>query len=120
MLLITNGAVPVLLTVVSAFFTVRFAVPVVSTVTPLNATTAWTPVPVNATVCVPAPSLTFMVTVRAVVLFGVNVTLIVQFPPTGTLAAQLFVCVKLALPVPVNVTPVNDSGPTPVLVNCTG
>jgi hypothetical protein len=51
---------------------------------------------------------------------GVNVTLMVQFPLTGTLVPQLLVCVKFALFVPVNVKPVSVSGTLPVLVNVTG
>lgn len=73
------------------------------------------PVPLSATVCVPAPSFNVIAAVLEPAADGVNVTLIVQVAPIATLVPHMFVCAKLVRFAPVRVMLVIDSATFPVL-----
>lgn len=51
---------------------------------------------------------------------GLNVTLMVQLPPTGTGALQVLVCANCAGFAPLKIMVPTVSGPTPVFVRVTG
>src|SRR5208337_4154323 len=117
----------------------RAAVPVFCTVTKLGALATFfsslpnatevgsvvyagrTPVPVSATVCVPAPApaLTFKVACIGPVQVGLNTTLIVQVVPTATDVPQVLVCENWPGFAPESVMFVRGSAKVPVFCTVT-
>ena len=79
------------------------------------------PVPLSATVCVPAPPppVTFSVAVFDPVEVGLNTTLIVQVAPTPTEVPQVLVCENWPGVVPESVMLVIGSATLPVFVTVT-
>jgi hypothetical protein len=73
------------------------------------------PVPLRATVCVPAPppALTFSVAAFDPVEVGLNTTLIVQFPPITTAVPQVLLCENWLAFAPENVMLVIGSATVP-------
>src|SRR5580704_911480 len=80
------------------------------------------PVPLSETPCgLPvALSATESVAARAPLALGVNVTLMVQLPPTASGALQLSVSAKSPLLLPVTATELTAIGALPLLLSVTG